>query len=80
MCFANLSITSRRIGRTALRLATLPCAISYDEHVAEAGRRNPDWEWDEIVLARGIVADDSQLIGKPDVLKDRRRQANGRQG
>jgi 5-methylcytosine-specific restriction protein A len=39
-----------------LRLATLPYATAYHGRMPGAGRRNPDWEWDEIVLACDLVA------------------------
>jgi hypothetical protein len=39
-----------------LRLATLPYATAYHWRMPGAGRRNPDWEWDEIVLACDLVA------------------------
>lgn len=39
-----------------MRLATLPNATVYYWHMPEAGHRNPDWEWDEIVLACDLVA------------------------
>jgi 5-methylcytosine-specific restriction enzyme A len=39
-----------------LRLATLPNATAYHWRMPGAGRRNPDWEWDEIVLACDLVA------------------------
>lgn len=34
----------------------MPYATAYHWHMPGAGRRNPDWEWDEIVLACDLVA------------------------
>lgn len=38
-----------------MRLAMLPNATAYHWRMAEVGRRNPDWAWDEIVLACDLV-------------------------
>ena len=37
-------------------LAMLPLANAYHWHMQDQGRRAPDWEWDEIVLACDLVA------------------------
>jgi hypothetical protein len=50
-----------------VRLATLPLANLYRYPMPEGGRRNPDWEWDEIVLACDLVwLNDWQQIGSDD--------------
>jgi 5-methylcytosine-specific restriction enzyme A len=38
-----------------MRLATLPLANLYVYVMPDGARRNPDWEWDEIVLACDLV-------------------------
>jgi 5-methylcytosine-specific restriction enzyme A len=39
-----------------LRLATLPSATAYHWAMSGQGRRAPDWEWEEIMLACDLVA------------------------
>ena len=54
------------VGNT-VRLATLPLANLYRYPMPDGGRRNPDWEWDEIVLACDLVwLNDWQQIGAED--------------
>jgi 5-methylcytosine-specific restriction protein A len=41
--------------RTPLRFARLPIATTYHFPMPDVARRNPNWEWDEIVLACDLV-------------------------
>lgn len=50
-----------------MRFATLPLATLYRYPMPDGARRNPDWEWDEIVLACDLVMlNDWQQIGSED--------------
>jgi hypothetical protein len=61
-----------------LRLARLPNATAYHWRMPEVSRRNPDWEWDEIVPAcdlvrqndwRALPAENPQVIELSELLQ-----------
>jgi hypothetical protein len=52
----QLVVSLATVMNIPLRLATLPYATAYHRHAPGARRRNPDWEWDEILLACDLAA------------------------